>query len=619
MKMKKNTEAWNSGLPGLCRGAGGLLSALLLVVAASVWPGAEAAAGGGDVQTGFLVVAGDRGFIGNEEIIDEFQLFAEGRNASLVFVTDERTAKYLKSGVDRLLKQGARRVVMMPLFMSPAEPRYQLARRLLEHERIAVPVSHARLYGQSLPAVEDLADRLRTVSDPRTARLIVAGYGASDADTEQRMRADWNRIVHQASAGFGFSSADVVIAPEKPDDEAEMEAAADRLKQELARVVEGHGESRTVMVPFHLGPKLDCMMSLDAKLQQMLPAGIRFVAGDGLDACANSAAQTHHLALWMQREANRSQPLAREDVGVVILAHGSDFHWNETMREAVDPLMKDYKIEFAFSMADQPIIARALRRLEQRGAKAAVIVRVFGMEESFRRSIEHMTGADIENKPLVPVNAESYLRGHGAHGSTGGYSHGHGGHGGHGHGSQGGQSPAPRILTALPVRSVGGIGASPLFAEALLDRANALSRDPSRETVILVAHGSGDDVQNERWQGLLETMAEHMRKAGGDRFRAIRTATWREDWPEKRAPWVEKMRAMVAEANREGGRAIVIPARTTGEGPEKAYLSGLEFELGSGFAPHPKFVQWVKEMIGTGIAQLDRDRSAPAAIVSDNR
>ena len=57
-------------------------------------------------QTGFLVVAADRGFLGNEEIADEFQLFAGNRNASLVFVTDERTDKYLRAGVNRLLEQG---------------------------------------------------------------------------------------------------------------------------------------------------------------------------------------------------------------------------------------------------------------------------------------------------------------------------------------------------------------------------------------------------------------------------------------------------------------------------------------------------------------------------------
>ncbi|AKH38589.1 MULTISPECIES: hypothetical protein [Nitrosomonas] len=69
------------------------------------------------------------------------------------------------------------------------------------------------------------------------------------------------------------------------------------------------------------------------------------------------------------------------------------------MREAAQLLMNRYQIEFVFSMADQSTIERAIRKLERRGAKAAIIVRSFTMmEESFRREIERMVGLDIENK-----------------------------------------------------------------------------------------------------------------------------------------------------------------------------------------------------------------------------
>ena len=63
-----------------------------------------------------------------------------------------------------------------------------------------------------------------------------------------------------------------------------------------------------------------------------------------------------------------------------------------------------------------------------------------------------------------------------------------------------------------------------------------------------------------------------MRKAGGSDFQAIKVATWREDWPDKRAPSIEKIRAMIEDAKKQGGRAIVIPARITGQGFEKKFL-----------------------------------------------
>ena len=53
---------------------------------------------------------------------------------------------------------------------------------------------------------------------------------------------------------------------------------------------------------------------------------------------------------------------------------------------------------------------------------------------------------------------------------------------------------------------------------------------------------------------------------------------------------------MVEDVKKEGWR-LVIPARTTGQGLEKIFLAGLEYELGSGFALYPMFVQWVDENV----------------------
>ena len=330
---------------------------VVLLAVTSIKSGfAEEALSRKDRLTGFLVVAADRGFVGNEEIIDEFRLFAKGRNASLIFVTDERTQKYLGTGVDRLLNKGAERIVVMPLFISAAEPRYVLARQLLERGKVAVPVSYVRPYGESVTAVEDLADKFRIIKQPADTSLVVVGYDAVDNDSEQEMLADWRRIVEKAAAGFGFSSIKVLIGHDRKDEEAEKYSAG--LKQGMADAA-GSGIN-TVVVPFHLGPRFDSMMSFDAKLKWLLHHGAQLISdgnpGGRVDNRTNAnedaAAISRGLAIWLQREANRSEPLAAEDVGVVFLSHGSDFNWNETMREAVQPLMKQYKIEFAFSMAD---------------------------------------------------------------------------------------------------------------------------------------------------------------------------------------------------------------------------------------------------------------------------
>ena len=533
----------------------------------------------------FLVLAPDRGFLGNEEITDAFDLFAKKRNASLVFVTDERTLKYLRIGLNQLMDKGAEHIVIIPLFISAAAPRYQLARALLENEKLTTPISYTRSYGESFFAAEDLAAKFHMIPHPENTNLIVVGYGAVDNDSEQKMLVDWQRIAKAAVLGFNFSSIKILIGHEGKGENAERRTAA--LKQGLANAIANNESLSTVVVPFHFGPRFDSMMSFDERLRRLLPAGAQLLQGNP---------RAEDLATWLQREANQNQRLTREDVGVVFLSHGSDFNWNESIREAVHPLAKRYKIEFVFSMADQATIERALRKLELRGVQAAVIVRAFALEQSFRDDIERMTGLDIEDRGMTLSPAREPP---------------HRAYGPHGHGWEG--SPMPRIRTVLPIQTVGGLGSSPLFAAALLDRARELSRNPARDTIILVAHGSGDHRLNDEWLTVLKTIAEHMRVSGGDEFLAIKVATWREDWPDKRAPWVEKIRDMVEEAAKQGGRAIVIPARITGEGPERKFLSGLEYDLGSGFAPHPLFLQWVEEKIRDGIARFANIRNAGGA------
>ncbi|MCE7917804.1 MAG: cobalamin biosynthesis protein CbiX, partial [Nitrosomonas sp. PRO5] len=526
----------------------------------------------------FLIVAADRGFVGNEEIRDAFASFSANHPAALVFVTDERTRQTLQSGLASLHQQNIGRIVVLPLFISAAEPRYQLIRTLVTEENQTIPVTFTKPYGESYFAVEVLATRLRGMQHTAQQHLLVVGYGAQNDTHRRAMYDDWMRIVKQASQGVSFRSINSLILLEAQKDE-EPESYGNKTKQQLATALSSLGpaakNNKNQVIAFALGPKYDSMMSLESRLERLLPENA---------ALNHFEIEPQHLAMWMEREASRNLPLAEEDTGVILFAHGSDFHWNENLRVAVEPLMKRYKIEFAFSMADPYTIERALHKLEQRGAKAAIVVSAFASRSSYRNEIGYLAGLDIENQDDHIHDNNS---GHGSHG-------GHGGHAKSG-------TPVPRILTSLPVIWTGGYEDNPLFASALFDRVLALSKDPARETVILTAHGTQDDRKNDEWLEKLNSIASQMHDQGGQKFKAFKVATWREDWPDKRAPWVKKVRAMVTEASKQGDRVIVIPARTTAVGPEKRFLAGLEFELGEGFAPHPLFTQWVDEQIRQGI------------------
>lgn len=528
-------------------------------------------------EVGFIVAVPDRGFLGNEELADAFAELARAHVAALVYVTDERTRGALAAAVTELAARGVERVVVLPLFLTGAEVGFQRLARAVAPGGWRVPVTLGDRFGRSYLAVELLADRFRTITAPAGRRVVVVGHGAGDPASVTAMTTELQRLADQAAQGFGFESVRVLAWRDRS-------AAADGDRQ-AAATLGGlvAGGPRPVVVPFQLGPKLDSMMSFAASLARELGAVERVEADLTPDPL---------VGLWMIREANRHRRLEVDDVGVVFLAHGSDHHWNQGMRAAVAGLAARYRVEFAFCMADAALVERAIRRLEARGARAVVVVRVFGLARSFRASVDRMLGLDVEGTD-PPAHA------------------GHGDGHGHGHGPAG--PPPPRLRIAARAVSVGGLEDSPHFAAALLDRALAMSREPARETVILVAHGAGDDPSNDHWRQRLASLARTMRAGAGAKFRAIEVGTWREDWPAQRAPEVAAIRGLVEVASADGGRALVIPARTTGQGPEAELLAGLRYQLGHGFAPHPRFERWVEEQIGLGLEALGAVQARPAA------
>jgi hypothetical protein len=218
------------------------------------------------------------------------------------------------------------------------------------------------------------------------------------------------------------------------------------------------------------------------------------------------------------------------------------------------------------------------------------------MASSFRGAVERMIGADVENSAATQGGHATAM--HAMHADGMDMMH---------HGTAGKSLAAsPRIRSALPMVTVGGVDDDPLFAKALLANARSVSKHPSRETVILVAHGQGDDAGNKQWLDLLGSLANRMRADGGSDFRAIRCATWREDWPDKNKAAVKQVRAMVAEADRDGGRALIVPARINGRGAADRYLKGLDFGWSRGFAQTPYFAEWFEQEITRGTAQVRR-------------
>jgi hypothetical protein len=271
-------------------------------------------------------------------------------------------------------------------------------------------------------------------------------------------------------------------------------------------------------------------------------------------------------------------PTKHEDMGVLIMAHGGSAQWNKEVLAAIEPLKADHNIEVAFGMADAASLQEGVQRLEQRGARRIGVVRLFVSGESFRERTEQVLGIAPGAPTRPAANADhSEQAQHG---------------GGH---SMEFWRIATRSSFAL---SDQGLIEAPEMGGVLVDRARALSKEPRREDVLILAHGPGDDAENERWLAHLEARAEVVRKALP--FRTVRVETLREDWPEKRREAEERIRAFVAQASQSGGRALVIPFRVQGFGPYAKVLEGLHYVSdGRGLVPDPGVTTWIAQQITT--------------------
>ena len=80
-----------------------------------------------------------------------------------------------------------------------------------------------------------------------------------------------------------------------------------------------------------------------------------------------------------------------------------------------------------------------------------------------------------------------------------------------------------------------------------------ISQNPSEETVILLAHGTGSDESNERWLSVMNANIEKLRQEPHcAKLKAIKAMTVREDWPKLREKAVKEVRDFIQESSKTG-------------------------------------------------------------------
>lgn len=277
-----------------------------------------------------------------------------------------------------------------------------------------------------------------------------------------------------------------------------------------------------------------------------------------------------------------------KDFGVLVMAHGGGPSWNGEVDKMLEPVRRDYPLELAFGMADPNSMEAAVRRLEAQGVNRIAVVRLFISGDSFRERTEQILGLR-PGAPPKPADGHS----------------GQGAHAGH-------DMSLWRIDSrATFVLSDEGLAGAPEMGAVLADRARALSRAPARESVLILAHGSEDDGENERWIASIDQRAEDVRKLG---FRRIEVMTLREDWPEKRQEAEKRVRSYIEQASHDGGTAIVIPYRVQGFGPYAKVLDGMSYVSdGKGLLPSPAVEEWVRRQAEQLSSRFASSHSANSA------
>ena len=515
-------------------------------------------------EPAFLVLAPDRGFLGNEEARDVFNAFHERvPDSQIAFATLEKTEENLEGPISALrANDPERKIVVLPLFMSEHEGLYQEAADVLNRQST---VTLAEPFGAGYLAEELLFDQIRSsLGDAHGGHgshgpyLVVLADGAGGEESAAGIREDLEPLVDRAVQQFGLAGGEVAVLHGRSS-----EAGRDAFNETIGEIRAAAGRHEQVLlVPFNFGLRLTTMMSHWNWAKMGLPGAENVTFGEP------EITSHPNVGRWLVRSSSAHSPLTEDEIGVIFVPHGSEYNWNEMMRKGLEPLRDEYVTEDAFSMMDPYVVERAVRKLEERGMKAAVVLRIFSLESSFKEQAEYTLG--LRREP-----------------PTGGH-----------------MGTPDRIESHLLFNTLGGVEAHPRFAQALLERAQEISTDPTNETVILLAHGTGDDTDNDRWMQNLASIGEYIRENSPNAYRDIKWHTWREDWPDKRAKTIPEIRAMIEEANENGGTALVIPVRTNQQGPARELVPDLEFRYGYGFSPHPQFAEWAREQIEAGMQVL---------------
>jgi len=269
--------------------------------------------------------------------------------------------------------------------------------------------------------------------------------------------------------------------------------------------------------------------------------------------------------------------------GILLLAHGGAAEWDAEVRRVLEAVRDHHPAEVAFGMATRATIQAAITALEAQGVERIVAVPLFiSSHSSVIRATEYLLGLGDTAPPQLAMFASMA---HGAGGAAGVDAHA-------AHGGADGTTP---VVTTLPIHMTPALDQHPIVGEILRARADAMSRSPEREAIIIVAHGPSAADDNARWLTDMDVLARQVESGG---FGRVEYLTVRDDGdPSVKEAATRELRDLVASAHDAGLEPLIVPLLLSYGGIEEGIrerLEGLDYRMADqALLPDERIVQWV--------------------------
>src|ERR1700722_18409565 len=194
-------------------------------------------------------------------------------------------------------------------------------------------------------------------------------------------------------------------------------------------------------------------------------------------------------------------------VGILLLAHGGSKEWNASVEAVAAEAGKSQPTEVALGMADRTTMQAGIEKLTARGVTQIVAVPLFVSSHS---SVIESTRFLLGLRADAPAELADYAA------MDMGHEHG----GGHGDGpassansaaagaDAGAQDKTKPVVHTVPIKMAPALDRHRILADILADRAAAISKNPAKEEVVLVAHGPNEDSENALWLADLGAVAK---------------------------------------------------------------------------------------------------------------